>query len=444
MLELKGVSKTYVMGDQIVHALDGIDLKIEDGEFVAIIGPSGSGKSTLMNVIGCLDTPSDGQYILNGDDVSKMRSRDLADARNRHIGFVFQRFNLLGRMSALRNVEMPARYAGMPAKERTRRAAEMLGLVGLGSRMNHKPMELSGGQQQRVAIARSLINQPSILLADEPTGALDTRTGREIMGLFERLHRERGITIILVTHEPEVAEYAHRVISIRDGRIESDIKHGPRRSALGEQGGDGAVAMPQDAAPERVKMEKPPPPTWRRIATAGGIAAAVTLAANALLRTVAVSMLGAPAFGSLAWISVLGITAAVAIAATLAFGLTTRNAANPRRTFTTLAMILLLLSFVPIGLSLAGVTNSGASGFRTRNATATSGANTTTTSDANTTTTGAPNRRSGSTWTSRLSTQGALMLMNLATYGLTTSLLLGTLSRSAVKRTDGAISKKES
>lgn len=223
MLELKNITRVYQMGDQIIRALDDVSLTINDGEYVAIIGPSGSGKSTLMNVIGCLDNPSSGQYLLNGKDVSRLRDDQLADARNKNIGFVFQRFNLMGRMSALRNVEMPARYGGVGSKQRKQRAVDALVAVGLGDRVNHKPVELSGGQQQRVAIARALVNQPNILLADEPTGALDSKTGRDILDLFERLHRERGITVILVTHDPSVARRANRVISIRDGRIESDL-----------------------------------------------------------------------------------------------------------------------------------------------------------------------------------------------------------------------------
>jgi putative ABC transport system ATP-binding protein len=226
MIELKNITKAYQMGDQTIRALDDVSLTIKDGEYVAIIGPSGSGKSTLMNVLGCLDNPSSGQYLLNGKDVSKLRDDQLADARNKNIGFVFQRFNLMGRISALRNVEMPARYGGANSRKRKQQAVEALAAVGLGDRVNHKPVELSGGQQQRVAIARALVNQPNILLADEPTGALDSKTGKDILDLFEQLHRERGITLIVVTHDPTVAKRADRVISIRDGRIESDIATG--------------------------------------------------------------------------------------------------------------------------------------------------------------------------------------------------------------------------
>jgi putative ABC transport system ATP-binding protein len=223
MIELKDVSKTYQMGDQTVAALDRVNLKINAGEFVAIIGPSGSGKSTLMNVLGCLDKPSAGDYVLNGQNVARMKRDQLADMRNKNIGFVFQRFNLLGRTDALSNVEMPQRYAGVNGKNRRANATRALTTVGLADRMHHKPTELSGGQQQRVAIARALVNNPGILLADEPTGALDSRTGAEILALFEQLQREKGITVILVTHDPGIAAHANRVISIRDGRIESDI-----------------------------------------------------------------------------------------------------------------------------------------------------------------------------------------------------------------------------
>ncbi|ADV82920.1 ABC transporter ATP-binding protein [Terriglobus saanensis] len=213
--------KTYVMGDQEVHALRGVNLRIKHNEYVAIMGPSGSGKSTLMNLIGCLDSPTRGTYCLNGFDVSKLSDDELARIRNKEIGFVFQTFNLLARASALHNVELPLIYNGTSATARIERAKEVLTSVGLGSRMDHKPNEMSGGQRQRVAIARALVNSPSIILADEPTGNLDSKTGDEIMALFDELHA-RGNTIILVTHEPDIAEYAHRIVTIRDGVIAND------------------------------------------------------------------------------------------------------------------------------------------------------------------------------------------------------------------------------
>lgn len=222
MIEIRNMTKVYRMGDSEFRALDNIDLHIATGEYVAIVGPSGSGKSTLMNMLGCLDVPTSGEYWLNGQDVSKLNETQLAKVRNKNIGFVFQRYNLMGRTSALRNVELPARYGGLNAQARGQRAHQSLAAVGLADKVNNKPSELSGGQQQRVAIARALVNDPNILMADEPTGALDSKTGKEILDLFEQLHRERGITIILVTHDHEVAERANRIISIKDGRIESD------------------------------------------------------------------------------------------------------------------------------------------------------------------------------------------------------------------------------
>src|SRR5579884_2243992 len=213
--------KTYIMGDQEIHAVSGVDIEIHRGEYVAIMGPSGSGKSTLMNLIGCLDSPTNGLYYLNGNLVSEMNDDDLARIRNKEIGFVFQTFNLLPRASALHNVELPLIYAGLPSEERDRKARQALAAVDLEARMHHKPNELSGGQRQRVAIARALVNNPSILLADEPTGALDTATGNDIMSLFARLH-EQGNTIVLVTHEHDIAMHAHRIIHIRDGKVERD------------------------------------------------------------------------------------------------------------------------------------------------------------------------------------------------------------------------------
>ena len=223
LIETRDLWKTYVMGDEQIHALRGVSIGIERGEYVAIMGPSGSGKSTLMNLIGCLDTPSQGSYLLNGKEVASMNDDELARIRNEEIGFVFQTFNLLPRATALHNVELPLIYAGMPSKERQERAKQALEKVELMPRAAHRPNELSGGQRQRVAIARALVNNPSILLADEPTGNLDSKTGNEIMIVFERLHAG-GNTIVLVTHEADIAAYAHRVVSIRDGQVEKDVK----------------------------------------------------------------------------------------------------------------------------------------------------------------------------------------------------------------------------
>jgi putative ABC transport system ATP-binding protein len=215
--------KTYVMGDEQIHALRGLSINIDKGEYCAIMGPSGSGKSTLMNLIGCLDTPTKGSYLLNGKEVASMNDDDLARIRNEEIGFVFQTFNLLPRATALHNVELPLVYAGVSGKDRIERAKQALAKVELTERASHRPNELSGGQRQRVAIARALVNNPSILLADEPTGNLDSKTGEEIMSVFTRLH-ESGNTIILVTHEADIAAHAHRVIYVRDGQVEKDVK----------------------------------------------------------------------------------------------------------------------------------------------------------------------------------------------------------------------------
>jgi len=218
LIEIRDLVKVYRMGENDVRALDGVAVGVEHGEFVAIMGPSGSGKSTLMNLIGCLDTPTSGTYRLNEQEVSRLNDDELARIRNREIGFVFQTFNLLSRTSALENVEVPLVYAGVPRTERRQRATEMLAMVGLGDRMHHQPNELSGGQRQRVAVARALVNRPSLLLADEPTGNLDSRTGEEIMQLFDDLNRA-GNTIVLVTHEEDIAAHARRTIRLRDGRI---------------------------------------------------------------------------------------------------------------------------------------------------------------------------------------------------------------------------------
>src|SRR5688572_7785705 len=232
VIELEHIHKTYTMGDVEVHALRGISLEIKQGEFVAIMGTSGSGKSTTMNIVGCLDRPTKGTYILDGQDVSSMSKDQRADVRNQKMGFVFQGFNLLSRTSAIENVELQMLYAGVETGERRRRAKEALASVGLaGQELNH-PNQLSGGQQQRVALARSLVNQPTLILADEPTGNLDSRTSVEVMEIFQRLNRERGITLILVTHEHDIADYADRVVIFKDGRIKKDYKiDNPRNAA---------------------------------------------------------------------------------------------------------------------------------------------------------------------------------------------------------------------
>ncbi len=227
VIAVRNLAKTYQMGTTKVKALQSVDLDIYPNEFVALMGPSGSGKSTLMNLLGCLDTPSDGDYQLSGENVSELDDNDLAAIRNKRIGFVFQTFNLLPRLTALDNVALPLVYAGLSKEKRIAKAQQVLENVGLGDRIDHRPSELSGGQRQRVAVARALVNDPAIILADEPTGNLDTKTSNEIMAMFEQLHQQ-GNTIILVTHEPDIAEYAHRVVKLRDGLIESDVKNPPR------------------------------------------------------------------------------------------------------------------------------------------------------------------------------------------------------------------------
>jgi putative ABC transport system ATP-binding protein len=240
LIEVRDLERIYQMGEERVVALAGVSTEIAEGSFVAVMGPSGSGKSTFMNLIGCLDKPSAGSYRLKGQEVGGLNATELARTRNREIGFVFQQFNLLQRVDALGNVELPMIYAGLPAKERRARARAALERVGLADRMGHLPLQLSGGQQQRVAIARALVNQPACLLADEPTGALDSRTSLDIMALFQALNRE-GVTVIVVTHEAEVAAFASRVIRFRDGRIVNDVLQAPRDAAA-------ALAEPAEAA----------------------------------------------------------------------------------------------------------------------------------------------------------------------------------------------------
>jgi putative ABC transport system ATP-binding protein len=234
VIRLEQIHKTYTMGDVEVHALRGVSLDIAPGEFVAVMGTSGSGKSTMMNIVGCLDRPTRGRYSLDGEDVSGLSKDERADIRSRKLGFVFQGFNLLSRTSALENVELPMLYANVEASERRRRAIEALHSVGLAGREQNHPNQLSGGQQQRVAIARSLVNDPTMILADEPTGALDSRTSVEVMDIFQRLNRERGITLLLVTHEPDIAAYADRVVVFRDGRIKKDYAVEEQRDAAEE------------------------------------------------------------------------------------------------------------------------------------------------------------------------------------------------------------------
>ena len=231
IIETHSISKRYVMGSEVIEALKSVTISVRKGEYVAFMGPSGSGKSTLMNIVGCLDTPTAGRYILNGQDVSDMSENALADVRNKEIGFVFQTFNLLPRQTALENVALPLIYAGYSKADRTEKAMQALRNVGLENRAHHRPNELSGGQRQRVAVARALVNDPSILLADEPTGNLDTKTSYEIMDLFDQIH-SKGNTIIMVTHEEDIAQYAHRILRLRDGLVESDIVNTNIRKAV--------------------------------------------------------------------------------------------------------------------------------------------------------------------------------------------------------------------
>jgi putative ABC transport system ATP-binding protein len=232
IIRIEGLTKHYRIGDEVIKALNGVDLSIRKNEYVALMGPSGSGKSTIMNIIGCLDTPTSGSYFLNGPDVAQLSDNELAEIRNKEIGFVFQTFNLLPRYSALDNVALPLVYAGIPKEERQERAKQALISVGLGDRLHHKPNELSGGQRQRVAVARALVNRPSIILADEPTGNLDTKTSHEIMGLFDDIHAA-GNTIVIVTHEEDIARMARRIVRMRDGKVESDLINAPAASMAG-------------------------------------------------------------------------------------------------------------------------------------------------------------------------------------------------------------------
>jgi putative ABC transport system ATP-binding protein len=260
-IQVTNVTKTYRLGDIDVHALCGVSLDIADGELVAIMGPSGSGKSTLMNILGCLDVPTSGGYVLDGEEVGRLKDDQLARLRSRKIGFVFQQFNLLARTPAIEQVELPMMYAGV--RDRRSRAMAALDAVGLADRARHKPTELSGGQQQRVAIARALVNEPSIILADEPTGALDTRTSAEIMGIFQRLNRERGLTVIFVTHEPDIAYHTRRIIHLRDGLVTSD-------EGVPEADWHRAdVLLDRSTSPEGRSVVEQPSPVAR---TAGGVA----------------------------------------------------------------------------------------------------------------------------------------------------------------------------
>ena len=261
VMSVRDLTKTYIVGEVEVKALRGASLDVRHGEFLCVTGPSGSGKSTFMHIVGCLDRPTSGQYLLDGKDVSRLSRDELAIIRNKKIGFVFQGFNLLSRTTALDNVELPLLYnggSGMKSSERHRRAREVLEIVGLGQRMDHYPKQLSGGQQQRVAIARALINEPSILLADEPTGNLDTRTSIEVMDIFQRLNIERGITVVLITHEVDIAEHGTRIVRFRDGRIQTDQKV-PKRRMAGEE----LKALPPADAEEPPHAPEPQPTASR-------------------------------------------------------------------------------------------------------------------------------------------------------------------------------------
>src|SRR5256886_12900285 len=259
VISVRNLVKTYVVGEVKVRALRGVNLEVQSGELVAVTGPSGSGKSTFMHIVGCLDRPTSGQYFLDGQDVSRMSKDQLAAVRNKKIGFVFQGFNLLSRTSALDNVELPLLYGkGLKSLERHKKAMDVLNAVGLGNRADHHPNQLSGGQQQRVAIARALINQPSILLADEPTGNLDTRTSIEVMDIFQRLNIERGITVVLITHEVDIAEHGTRIVRFRDGRIQTDQKV-PKRRMAGEE----LKALPPADAEEPPHAPEPQPTASR-------------------------------------------------------------------------------------------------------------------------------------------------------------------------------------
>jgi putative ABC transport system ATP-binding protein len=400
MIELTNISKSYEMGEETVHALQDVNLKIEDGEYVAIIGPSGSGKSTLMYVLGCLDIPTSGDYRLNGQLVSNMRESQLATVRNKNVGLVFQQFNLLGRASAIRNVELPARYGGVKAAERHNRAVEAMNSVGLGNRLHHKPTELSGGQQQRVAIARALINRPTILLADEPTGALDSKTGREILDLFEQLQRERHITVIVVTHDPNVAKRAHRVITIRDGRIESDITRPPSAAREGAESAhdiyerlasDGppatAAAVPvyqETLAPAAAATEQAAAGTagngfarmpLKRIALMGLLAAVIAIVVNILIGQLAGALFSIRA-AMFQPVLVALFTAAGVLGATVVYALINRFAkAPPARLFRIVALVVLLITLLPDVGFAAGLVNpySIVGGFQRGTGTATQG-----------------------------------------------------------------------